>query len=89
LGEGTNGAEYFDAVLSPSETMLLSEGAHIETGNFKLRLYNRLTDALDPEYLQGKSYIGYVDGHVNKVWQSDVAVNPFVDEAATRFWMGR
>ena len=89
LGEGTNGAEYFDAIASPSETLLLSEGAYTGDGAFKLRLYNRLTDALEPEYLDGKTYIGYADGHVEKVWQSEVPVNPSVGEDAARFWLGK
>jgi len=52
-------------------------------------LYNRLTDALEPEYLDGKTYIGYADGHVEKVWQSEVPVNPSVGEDAARFWLGK
>jgi prepilin-type N-terminal cleavage/methylation domain-containing protein len=88
VGEGSDGMEKFSQLEAPSKTMLLSESYRNPDNTFAIRIYNRVAQALDPTYLGGKTYIGFTDGHVELLWQSEVPTAPFIDDNARLFWQG-
>lgn len=89
VGEGSDGVAKFFALEAPSRTMLLSEGYRDGENTFGVRIYNRVAHALDPDYLDGKTYIGFTDGHVELMWQSEVPTFAGIDDNARLFWFGR